>query len=238
MHYTNYIFVTGLGRSGNHAIQTWLTGVVGKPFTKLNYCPSIMKRGDTYKKMVTEHQGEGMSLIQGAEQLNPIRFDHPDFFTADNVKQVIILRHPWNNFVSQAKALRDRWEDDKVAQWLDIWAYYADEFLGHTSLLPEGSKVTVNYDRWFVDVDYRAEICEEGLGLEWNDATLNMIDENWGFSSFDDMSFQGRAQHMDVLNRWKLYKDDERFHRFVRMLDDHRAGILMREEFGPPPARF
>ena len=76
--------------------------------------------------------------------------------------------------------------------------------------------IIINYNKWFVEKKYRKWIVTEKLGLDnFVDNKINQVAEAGGGSSFDKMSFQHRAQNMDVLNRWKYFENDERYMRLV-----------------------
>jgi len=64
---------------------------------------------------------------------------------------------------------------------------------------------------------------------------LNEMDTDWGVSSFDEYEYQGRAQEMDVLSRWKIMIGDSQFHQFLDSFEKHRAAVLADGIFGPVP---
>jgi hypothetical protein len=229
MHVKNYFYVTGVRRSGNHAIQTWLTGVVGEPFVKLNYTPTLWdKRLALFKE---EYKGPETSLIQGAEEAHSIRFVMPNAVNliVENRKQILILRHPYNNFASLVRFSPTHFKPKNARRFINLWTRYAMEFIGATSALPD--KVCVCYDTWFNSEQERQRIAVE-LGVPFSDSTLNEQDENWGVSSFDGYKYQGRAQEMNVLERWKYFKDDPRFKAFAQTFANHQAAELAKQIFG------
>lgn len=77
---------------------------------------------------------------------------------------------------------------------------YYNEYLSHSVL--KGKVVFILYDQWFGDRRYRRNISKQ-LGLTFSDAGLNQILPVGYGSSFDKRKFDGRAQQMDVLNRWQ-----------------------------------
>ena len=48
----------------------------------------------------------------------------------------------------------------------------------------------------------------EKMGLSFHDQTVNKVSGYGTGSSFDKLDFQGQANKMDVLNRWKHYSKD------------------------------
>jgi hypothetical protein len=235
MEFENYFYVTGIRRSGNHAIQTWLTGLPKGPVVKLNLCPSLGPK--RLKELQDAYRGPATSLVQGAEELCVIRPNRPTSFrlVARNEKQVLILRNPLNNMASKATYNKAWFLPEHVAAFLGAWVQYAKEFLGLSSGLPD--RVSVNFDRWFAEETYRRELAGQ-LGVEFSDSKLNEMDTNWGISSFDAYEFQGRAQEMPVLDRWRRYVDNPRFHAFVAALKVHPALGFYRQVYGPLPEPF
>jgi hypothetical protein len=66
----------------------------------------------------------------------------------------------------------------------------------------ESNFYKIFFDEWFVNKDYRKKICAD-LKLKFTDNGLLDVHQT---SSFDQKKFDGRAQDMDVLNRWKKFE--------------------------------
>jgi hypothetical protein len=66
--------------------------------------------------------------------------------------------------------------------------------------------VAINFNRWFTSKEYRKRLTAR-LDIPFNDEGLSDI--IWpGVSTFDGSGYDGRAQQMKVLERWKpLGKD-------------------------------
>ena len=75
-------------------------------------------------------------------------------------------------------------------------------------------------DKWFSSKAYRKKVANR-TGLEFTDAGLNDICSIG--SSFNNRSYQGKAQQMDVLNRWKEFDKDVEFN---NILDDNEIKDL------------
>lgn len=87
--------------------------------------------------------------------------------------------------------------------------------------------VFISFNDWFQSQEYRKSI-SSSLGLQFSDKTLNKVSSNGnGGSSFDKTSYQNDAQSMKVLDRWKLFKEDDRFKRLL----DQELIDLSREYF-------
>ncbi|MBC8123313.1 MAG: hypothetical protein H7Y22_15935 [Gemmatimonadaceae bacterium] len=124
---------------------------------------------------------------------------------AVETRHILLLRDPFNwaaSFMQKSQSPGDS------EIWADQWQEYADEFVGKTSYLPNALKV--NYNRWFLDKKYRQSISAQ-LGLNFTDAGLEVVTQHAGGSSFDQAQYNQRAQQMQVMERWKHFKDDERF---------------------------
>lgn len=139
---------------------------------------------------------------------------------ADETTVVMVLRDPYNNLASKRQANPDRDRQSLQAE-LETWKAHAREFLGLTDHLR--IDVRISYNDWFSNAAYRAELAlrlETDYPADAPSATsaLNSV-PNVGQSTFDRRSFNGRAQDMDVLNRWKrqlhdsdylaLFRDEE-----------------------------
>lgn len=76
----------------------------------------------------------------------------------------------------------------------------------------------VRYNDWVRDSGYRRQLAQR-LGLEFTDAGFNEVAKwgpvTWG-DSFDGLDYEGRAQEMKVLERWKNFVDDGFYRRLFR----------------------
>lgn len=135
---------------------------------------------------------------------------------SQNCYDVIILRDPFNLFASRLKKEEDIIEnryslkiEDQRKTLINLWKQYAREFVDKTNFL-KYQKVTISYNRWVTDKDYRRQLAET-LGLNFNDETMNEVLPVGGGSSFDRTSKNNDAKQMKVFDRWQFYKDDETF---------------------------
>jgi len=111
-----------------------------------------------------------------------------------------------------------------------LWKSYAKEYLGKTNYLGE-NKIVINYNLWFSSKNYRNNI-EKKLGLEPNDKKINEVLDIGRGSSFDGIKFNGKANKMKVLERWKLLADNA-FYKTV--LKDKELIKLSNKIFGKIP---
>lgn len=229
--FSRYFWLTGLRRSGNHALQTWLLGPFGDRALKLNYTVKI--EGRRLAQLRAKYVGPDMTLIQGAERLNELKFEMPPMVMSKRIRQIIILRNPLNNIASQARL----WGTDyliggNAQTFLRRWLMYAREFVGDTNVLP--NKVTANFDRWFAEEQYRRDLAKR-LDIPFSDATLNQVDPDWGKSSFDYYDYDGRAQELKVLDRWREFVGTPQMEEFVRRFRDHGAFHYFLNIYGELP---
>jgi len=235
------IHLLGINRSGIHAITYWILGHYQDEPVKLRRVSNFNTNHKwTYylnmskKQIESERQGkpvdkaclffthEDQRLRGACKKIDRMQFQSKKYqgteFYIDqheNRKIVFILRDPFNHFASITKKHikkgqtgRDIPPQDKI---LALWEEYAREALGIKKYLPEDA-VFINYNKWFLDQEYRQEISSQ-LGLEFADRWLNMVTKHGTGSSFDKTRFDGRAQEMNVLNRWEEFKSKKYFRR-------------------------
>jgi len=154
---------------------------------------------------------------------------------AKNRTYVLVLRSPWNHLASVLK-WQDRWYLKKKERFISCWLMTAREFKGVTNILPE-PKVFLNFDRWFSDINYRKSLSKK-LGIAFTDHGLGKVMKvgtgSRVGSSFDRIKYDGEAQKMKVLERWKSYVDNKV--EFVNVLGMNKELVTLAEEiFGPFP---
>ena len=116
-------------------------------------------------------------------------------------------KSPWFKYYSG-------WEEDakdiyglnyvNLDRFMSIYKGYAKEILN--SLLLQ-NMVFINFNRWFIDKEYRKEIIES-IGFSFTDKGKDIISRKGGGSSFDGYDYDGCATKMDMLERWKYFKDN------------------------------
>ncbi len=173
----------------------------------------------------------------------------PEFILGKSAKifDVLILRDLFNLSASTLKYTgkmfqgKDKAGDDEHLSEIDYKNYlrrdrlkkkfdqFAFEFLGRSNHLRE-KKVCISFNDWFLSKGYRECIAAK-FGLPNNEISVNTVAGvgNRG-SRFDDFEYEGRAQEMDILGRWKHFKDNEAFWDVMREWND--SVILSNEIFG------
>lgn len=165
-------------------------------------------------------QKEAMSKRCGVDQFSK------------NKLTIIVLRSPYNHFASVLKWYGPNKGLSK--NFSNYWKIFARESLGETNILL-GPKITVLYDYWFLDKEYRANISEY-IGRPLSDRGLNVV-MKVGFrdkrgSSFEGLQYNGEAQRMPVLERWKQFQDDPFF---IDKMKDPEMISLSEKLFGGFP---
>jgi hypothetical protein len=148
---------------------------------------------------------------------------------------VLILRDPFNLLASKLKWAYGEVERpskptlEGVVANRDLWKVHAQEYLGKTDFLSE--RVALSYNDWFRDREYRDRMAAE-LGFVNRDIGVEEV-AKWGPSvtadSFDGLAFDGRAQAMKVLERWKRFENDTFYRDLVA---DPELHDLSQEIFG------
>ena len=222
----NNFFVFGMKRSGHHAVINWMCEQ-GKPSFHVNnigfdfdylHDPVTRKHSDIksilYAKRYTADSDDpekvtyrralrmGCNLaVYSAEDkwfglCSAIMREKID---CSNLTYVIVVRDPYNFIASRLKnkrrTIRRRWP----AQ-MEIWKEHVRACLNKD----DKDFVDINFNKWFVDKSYRKRIAGI-LNIPFTDKGLN--DVRIGASSFDGSRFEGNAQKMGVLKRWRRYKN-------------------------------
>jgi hypothetical protein len=89
--------------------------------------------------------------------------------------------------------------------WADRWKVIHEEAIGTTSHIP--NKVTICYDAFVEEREYRWEICNL-IGGTYNEGILNFV-PGTGSSFHGRFEMQGRGREMKVLERWKWLLTEE-----------------------------
>lgn len=232
--------VVGLSRSGTHAVINWLLAQVGGRYCFLNcaepkfspfHSARPLSTGLPYQvnfsdfDFAREQAGEFSPkdvLLHGYEDCflgmvcnNEAERQHDAFVGASAQRvDVLILRDPFNLFASRKKAgiYKGASSGGQVATWRTItriWKQHAKAFIRKRSYFSQ-PLVTVNYNRWARDRSYRRMLAKR-LGLNFSDTGFHAVPAVASGSSFDGTRFHGEPQKMDVLSRWRHFKDDPHF---------------------------
>ncbi len=151
-----------------------------------------------------------------------------DFYVgySEHKYRVIVLRDAFNLFASQYRATFVTPED--LERCVQIYKQYAEIFLD-SEKQKEYNVVCANYNKWFLDADYRMELAAR-LGIRINGDPFEKVPTIAGGSSFDGTNMDGRAQKMKVLERWQKYREDPNYRAIFK---DIRLVDLSDAVFGP-----
>lgn len=208
------ILVFGMRRAGNHAVIQWLLGLmeprlpdvrdkcvvwrvlVNNQPLPMESAPLDPERGDA--QIVTFESRREM--LDDPALLDPTRRRPPE------KKTIVILRDPFN-WMASLRVLTTLWGNDEAFfdQQVDLWARYARTFFVDRPDLARG----VKFNEWFVSEDYRRDLAGY-LGEPFSDLGLNWIEgpaKGGPGSSFNSVEYDGRAQEMAVLERWRTLDD-------------------------------
>jgi hypothetical protein len=118
-------------------------------------------------------------------------------FAFESVTSIILLRDPYNLFASRSKDERIELVGDEAKALYKSHMEMAMNAPGF---------VDINFNRWFTDKKYRKKLAER-LNIPFTDKGLDEV--VWpGVSSFDGSDYDGKAQEMRVLERWKQLEAD------------------------------
>jgi len=217
------ILVMAIARSGHHAVVHWICKNLYGNVSHYNNCNHLLQ----WRNKSTYMNGGRVAVavlcsvenfdLRGFEKLGfSNRFTHI----------VFVNRDPYNLFASSLarkkglslvdKTFSPSQKNIKYTPYhcgtmtrQDMFVQYTKQCLGEIDLIGEPI-IDINYNKWFVDKDYRMGICDK-LGMNYNDEGLDYVSPRGGGSSFDKEKFRKRGNEMDVLNRWKHFGDSDRF---------------------------
>lgn len=244
--------VVGLSRSGNHAIINWILSQARGRYCFLNCAegksnPFITARpmddGLPYQTnivgfdLVAEQRRrcrrKDLLLVSyedsflGHALSDEYEREHDDWVGRSRRRlDVLILRDPLNLFASRLRSGHDAGVTQTAAR---VWKQHARAFTAPDRYFRH-EPVRIAYNRWCADESYRRSIATQ-LGLTFTDAGRDRVASCNGGSSFDALRYDGAAERMKVLERWRRYIDNDRYIRHIdpTMLD------LTRTVFGDLP---
>lgn len=234
-HLPREVAVVGLMRSGLHAIATWLAAqdpvrsffindVLAKEWKSSPFGPEGLPEECKYIVYTMEDVTlkEAKKRLFEARRVLPVYRQEPTW--------VVVLRDPYNTFASRLKYTGTLHKGRGLSkEALEAWKTLARSYLSTRILY------TVNFNRWFDNLGYRACLSKTlNLSRLFRDVQRQYVSEYGLGSSFDGMKYQGRASQMRVLDRWKEYWNDATFRNFfdkeTREISDTLFGKVVTNE--------
>lgn len=155
--------------------------------------------------------------------------------------RIIVIRDVLNWLASRIRYKMKRssnYDPSEIHSWMDdhtdIWKSHAREALGRTNYIshPDITKVVVRFNDW-VRSDNHRNLILYMLGVRLLSEDTGYIVNVSGGSSFDGRTYQGRADEMEIENRYKFLEEDKRFQSILEHVhDDKELMQLNRDVFG------
>lgn len=228
-----YVFLA-MSRSGHHGVLNWLIRQFEGKVLHHNHATKGWDKGEFSLSM---HQyrhktpGPHRAEIFSIEDFDPPdwqKYDMANFRQlreADEVRVALVVRDPFNWIASSKKiSVPADLHGHEISERRNaIWKRQVCECLGETDYIP--GRIAISFNRWFCDRDYRQAIAEF-FDVSFTDAGLNEVSHHGQGSSWTKRQFDGQAQKMPVLERWREFAY-ERW--FQDAIDDEMMGLS--EEF-------
>lgn len=226
---SNLYIVFALGRSGHHAIINWLCKQ-SAPSLHFNnsrrwfikQSEPLGERSTAYYKDRTEkgwkrydyNYGQFNSIVLNFEEVKAETIGRAMLkklpFKMGKVKHLVVVRDPYNLAASR---LSFGEKHPQAKRFHEVTKKVGELWVQHLSKSDDPNFTIINYNKWFSDKAYRSGIAEK-LGIKFTDAGINDVYLHQK-SSFDDTSYDGQAQAMDVLNRYKKYVGLPEYHSII-----------------------
>jgi len=228
--YKAVYIVNAMQRSGNHAIANWIiANLLDDPYIKLEYLEGANKNQKFTNLIRYYHNSPTLkpkrnanteySYIGLENKGNFVdKFKNFDYQT-DQIYFVTLIRNPINHISS----LLNHGSFFKI-----VYGDYPGNFREYLNVynmknieneFSNVNTVGILYDKWFADANYKNTLSQE-LNIGNNDFGLNTVPSHGAGSSFDGFTFDGKAQKMDVLNRWKNYYNYDIHYEIISELKD------------------
>jgi len=211
------IQVTGLQRSGNHAIIGWLESLFTRPLhlndVEHDYLADPRRIAEIRAAadrdcVIVSFEDSGDRIARGTPLLDHVHYARPEDFPGIRVERRYILRDPYNCWASRAKAQAGQGltSSPRVEHFIADWKALA-------RLWPRDPDAFLCYNHWFRDAAYRQAACSRLEG-RYSEATLDEVSSVGGGSSFDGYV---RPTYRDILGNLRgKYLGPEFLGRFAR----------------------
>jgi len=236
------IYLIGMARSGTYALINWIKN------QDWNGTIQFHDR-QSYDRYFQEIEPDYHLYRYERDNLRTFKEGKNNKVKHEDQKIMLyLIRDPYNHFASSLKLWLSFPEPKKtriqknmkgrIKSLMTGWKQFASQALGEGDYL-RPSAIYVNYNQWFSSVDYRTCLAEK-LGCKLNDISLQQV-VNYANpkrylaarmpSSFDGKKYDGHAQDMKVLARWKHYENNSTYR---SMFDKQIIDYATRLFFEPP----
>lgn len=211
----------GMERGGHFAILAWLLNMAGKPSMYVVNTKTTIPIPQFYHP-------SGWHSAEKAPKLMGLGYGpDPDlealFSRIDSRKVIVAIRDIRNCIASRLK-----WQDVRAGSPfridtvpIKLWIAYAKQALGEKDYF-NGHCITIKFDLWAKNEKYRKQLQEQlvskfkwALDFEIGEDQVKEVSKLGGGSSFDQLEYKGKAHKMKVTERWKKFKNDERYKRLM-----------------------
>ena len=199
-----------LRRSGSHGVINWFMGHFKDIDAFMNIDNCGIGNGNSCATEI--HGDKHTNMLYSYENVTPfdirtyinIKKEENIYNFANNYgdkfsKKILIIRSPLNWAASHVHA---RTKESSI-NYSEINLNQYKEYL---NAMTDDKYYTIIYDNWFQFSKYRRKV-EKDLFLIESDKWLEKLSNYGGGSSFDGVDFNGKAQQMKVLERWKDYEN-------------------------------
>lgn len=223
------IMVYGICKGGSSAVSSWLLGqhrdlegydisqeeVPGyhltDKFVQIKTIPNIYISYPDHPDIFDKSKYEKGHIFERMV----FCYEQGDYFTQENIdfvhtfvkpkitKNVVTIRDGRNWLASSIKS------NHYGTHLIRSWKQLAEEYLGITNHLDD--KVCILFDKWFADVDYRKDICNQ-LDIDFTDINYGKMHSDSAFEGkFTDGAMRDKAQELGVLERYKEFSTDQKY---------------------------
>lgn len=232
--------VCALQRSGHHAVMDWLMAVLRGRYGAgsiryVNWVNQFMPQldpfntnthptDDSHKCGPKDRSKPRKILIYNFEDCGMYMMRAMEFVSkqfngeSDMRYNVIILRDFYNMLASRMERTRKgKPFDHPYNSLVGLWIEYAETFrrkgsYGDSKHGGLSNLLAISYNKWFSSKEYRATICNL-LECPYTEETMQRVHLAGEGSSFTGTKGDGRS--LDVLSRWKKFKNDEEYKTIV-----------------------
>lgn len=239
--------IFAMKRSGHHAFANWLC----RQHNNIVHVDNAADRWENKElKSVWNRQstyGDGSKAIVYSIEDFDIKdwskykmYDFPVLKNADNIYPIILLRD-FKNWIASCLKRREATGDardvyemlnspgyndrkDFKPSRIELFKQQLEECVSPSIIK---NLIPVKYNEWVCSKDYRKDIAKK-LNINFTDEGILEVAKAGGGSTFDGYNYQHKANQMNVLERWKVFKDDEEN---SALLEQHKEVLKKSNEF-------